>query len=324
MTSSVFNSDNNAAMVSSLPSPPISNRQSTNKTPAFMLDQAPSPSSKCCNRSLVSDIGSTNELRPLLYQQQDECCLPPIQNVVFLNTPTSSPSPPPSSCYYSSSPSSSIESPSTPSASDEEDLLNSSIRRKGSIASLLNSDPELKQLDEEESRCNYQSHFFDNIPMKRGRPSTEAHIDNVVVAYKKQRINTLDCEKQACQSSVSNTMASNETTRAAKGLRHFSKQVCDKVAKKGITTYNEVADELAFDIQQHPTVDGQQKQAYDQKNIRRRVYDALNVLMAMNIIAKDKKVIKWLGIPDCYRRNNENQNRAELLNLIRVEEVSHI
>lgn len=36
---------------------------------------------------------------------------------------------------------------------------------------------------------------------------------------------------------------------------------------------------------------------YDQKNIRRRVYDALNVLMAMNIISKDKKEIRWIGLP---------------------------
>jgi hypothetical protein len=34
-----------------------------------------------------------------------------------------------------------------------------------------------------------------------------------------------------------------------------------------------------------------------QKNIRRRVYDALNVLMAMNIISKEKKEIRWLGLP---------------------------
>lgn len=37
--------------------------------------------------------------------------------------------------------------------------------------------------------------------------------------------------------------------------------------------------------------------AYDQKNIRRRVYDALNVLMAMNIISKEKKEIRWIGLP---------------------------
>jgi hypothetical protein len=36
---------------------------------------------------------------------------------------------------------------------------------------------------------------------------------------------------------------------------------------------------------------------YDQKNIRRRVYDALNVLMAMDIIRKDKKEILWVGLP---------------------------
>lgn len=39
------------------------------------------------------------------------------------------------------------------------------------------------------------------------------------------------------------------------------------------------------------------QQAYDQKNIRRRVYDALNVLMAMNIISKEKKEIRWIGLP---------------------------
>ncbi|KAL9560044.1 hypothetical protein MBANPS3_000109 [Mucor bainieri] len=358
MTSSVFNNNNknnnNAVMISSLPSPPISNRQSIIKMPAFKLDRAPPacpiippPSSfkqHCSNNrsagGWVSDLGSTSyhrnnirqqdELRPLLYQQQqDEYYLPPIQN--FMNTPLSSPSPPPSSgasCCYSSSPSSS-------SSSDEDDVLNASVRRKGSIASLLNSDPELKQLDEEESKCNYQSHFFDNYSLKRGRPSTAATIDDTnnmssSSPHKKQRTSeTADCIKQACQSSKSPTASSyntftNESTRATKGLRHFSKQVCDKVAKKGITTYNEVADELAFDIQQqNALVDGQPKQAYDQKNIRRRVYDALNVLMAMNIIAKDKKVIKWLGIPECYQQHAEKQegSNADLLSQIKAEEL---
>lgn len=35
----------------------------------------------------------------------------------------------------------------------------------------------------------------------------------------------------------------------------------------------------------------------DHKNIRRRVYDALNVLMALKIIAKEKRDIRWLGLP---------------------------
>lgn len=33
--------------------------------------------------------------------------------------------------------------------------------------------------------------------------------------------------------------------------------------------------------------------AFDEKNIRRRVYDALNVLMAISVIRKEKKNIQW-------------------------------
>jgi len=36
--------------------------------------------------------------------------------------------------------------------------------------------------------------------------------------------------------------------------------------------------------------------AFDEKNIRRRVYDALNVLMAINVIRKEKKNIQWCGL----------------------------
>lgn len=33
-----------------------------------------------------------------------------------------------------------------------------------------------------------------------------------------------------------------------KGLRHFSMKVCEKVQKKGTTSYNEVADELVAEF----------------------------------------------------------------------------
>ncbi|CAG8460993.1 16903_t:CDS:2 [Acaulospora colombiana] len=56
--------------------------------------------------------------------------------------------------------------------------------------------------------------------------------------------------------------------RQNKGLRHFSKQVCDKVELKGVTTYNEVADELAGDFAAQLKEHG-----------------------------GDKKEIRWLGLP---------------------------
>jgi hypothetical protein len=54
-----------------------------------------------------------------------------------------------------------------------------------------------------------------------------------------------------------------------------------------------VADELVKEIGRDMGVGDN----YDHKNIRRRVYDALNVLMAIDIIRKDKKEIRWLGMP---------------------------
>ena len=58
------------------------------------------------------------------------------------------------------------------------------------------------------------------------------------------------------------------------------------------------------------------QEPFDQKNIRRRVYDALNVLMAMNIISKEKKEIKWIGLPtnaaqECQDLESEKKRRLE-------------
>ncbi|KAK4880053.1 hypothetical protein RN001_008199 [Aquatica leii] len=106
-----------------------------------------------------------------------------------------------------------------------------------------------------------------------------------------------------------------KTEKVGKGLRHFSMKVCEKVRKKGTTSYNEVADELVgeFTNSLNNSVTDQQ---YDQKNIRRRVYDALNVLMAMNIISKEKKEIRWLGLPtnslqECLQLEREKQKRIQ-------------
>ena len=84
--------------------------------------------------------------------------------------------------------------------------------------------------------------------------------------------------------------------KAHKGLRHFSMKVCRKVQEKGKTTYNEVADELVREVIAERSND-EPRGKYDEKNIRRRVYDALNVLMAMDIISKEKKEILWKGLP---------------------------
>ncbi|NWR83732.1 TFDP2 factor, partial [Furnarius figulus] len=102
--------------------------------------------------------------------------------------------------------------------------------------------------------------------------------------------------QEITESDFSESKRSKKGDKNGKGLRHFSMKVCEKVQRKGTTSYNEVADELVSEFtnsNSHLAADS----AYDQKNIRRRVYDALNVLMAMNIISKEKKEIRWIGLP---------------------------
>ncbi|KAJ9559185.1 hypothetical protein OSB04_013799 [Centaurea solstitialis] len=101
--------------------------------------------------------------------------------------------------------------------------------------------------------------------------------------------------------------------KGGRGLRQFSMKVCEKVESKGRTTYNEVADELVAEFAD-PGEGGQtpDQQQYDEKNIRRRVYDALNVLMAMDIISKDKKEIQWKGLPRTSLNDIEEIKRDRL------------
>ncbi|CAB83299.1 transcription factor-like protein [Arabidopsis thaliana] len=137
-----------------------------------------------------------------------------------------------------------------------------------------------------------------------------------------QRLNNLDIQgDDAGSQGASGVKKKKRGQRAAgpdktgRGLRQFSMKglisfsapimlsskclsICEKVESKGRTTYNEVADELVAEFAL-PNNDGTSpdQQQYDEKNIRRRVYDALNVLMAMDIISKDKKEIQWRGLP---------------------------
>ncbi|GIL75898.1 hypothetical protein Vretimale_5571 [Volvox reticuliferus] len=102
----------------------------------------------------------------------------------------------------------------------------------------------------------------------------------------------------------------------SKGLRHFSMKVCEKVEAKGRTTYNEVADELVYEMSKMEAAN--KNGQYDEKNIRRRVYDAINVLMAMDIIQKERKEITWKGFP---RLGNHSLEKLKADRLARIKDV---
>ncbi|ERN10481.1 hypothetical protein AMTRI_Chr07g28220 [Amborella trichopoda] len=108
--------------------------------------------------------------------------------------------------------------------------------------------------------------------------------------------------------------------KTGRGLRQFSLKVCEKVESKGRTTYNEVADELVAEFANPSANLGTpDQQQYDEKNIRRRVYDALNVLMAMDIISKDKKEIQWKGLPRTSLNDMEELKQERIAIRSRIE-----
>ncbi|XP_050164660.1 transcription factor Dp-2 isoform X3 [Myiozetetes cayanensis] len=130
--------------------------------------------------------------------------------------------------------------------------------------------------------------------------------------------------QEILESDFSESKRSKKGDKNGKGLRHFSMKVCEKVQRKGTTSYNEVADELVSEFTNSNSHLAADSQAYDQKNIRRRVYDALNVLMAMNIISKEKKEIRWIGLPtnsaqECQNLEIEKQKRIERIKQKRAQ-----
>jgi hypothetical protein len=121
-------------------------------------------------------------------------------------------------------------------------------------------------------------------------------------------------KKQAIESASTRDVGS----KPYKGLRHFSMMVCKKVEEKGTTSYNEVADELVAHVLEERRKD-EPNAKLDEKNIRRRVYDALNVLMAMDIISKEKKAITWKGLPTSAHQDIEMLEREKEYRLSEVQ-----
>ncbi|XP_063933138.1 transcription factor Dp-2-like [Zophobas morio] len=91
------------------------------------------------------------------------------------------------------------------------------------------------------------------------------------------------------------------TDKGGKGLRFFAMKVCQILQFKGKATYVEVAEELVTELclpsYRDPLFGPLSSDLPEPKNIKRRVYDVLKVLLAMNIVSKEKKVFKWSGLP---------------------------
>ncbi|KAJ0235083.1 Transcription factor-like protein DPA [Hirschfeldia incana] len=137
---------------------------------------------------------------------------------------------------------------------------------------------------------------------QRDRPSSASLLGKTPV---RRKLIVDDDDDDGNNEVVSEKKVQSRTTGG--GLRQFSVMVCQKLEAKKITTYKEVADEIISDfatIKQNAEKPLNENE-YNEKNIRRRVYDALNVFMALDIIARDKKEIRWKGLPITSKKDVE-------------------
>ncbi|CAG9331680.1 Dp_5 [Blepharisma stoltei] len=82
------------------------------------------------------------------------------------------------------------------------------------------------------------------------------------------------------------------TPRMGKGLKMLSVRVKDIISRNGFSSYKEVADELILELNRAEGFNSDK----DGKNILRRVYDALNVLIASDVLRKEGKRYFWKGM----------------------------
>ncbi|KAI4993646.1 hypothetical protein ZWY2020_007959, partial [Hordeum vulgare] len=82
-----------------------------------------------------------------------------------------------------------------------------------------------------------------------------------------------------------------------------------------VTNRSAVADEIYSELKSMAHIG----QGFDEKNIRRRVYDAFSVLIALRVIAEEKKEIRWMGLSNYrYEKLKKLEEvRKELVNKIR-------
>ena len=131
---------------------------------------------------------------------------------------------------------------------------------------------------------------------KKINPQISTYSDNSESSSQSQE----DSPKNSGQKVKSHLQNSRNT---AFGLKEISKRVMDIIKQSGTTTYKAISDQIVNEINE--------KSSKDEKNIRRRIYDSLNVMKSMKLFRRDKnsKNILWNYDQELDPLNeNENKN----------------
>jgi hypothetical protein len=153
-----------------------------------------------------------------------------------------------------------------------------------SIQSLLESEylQDFHELDN--FSLNYSQSYFDSQVSLFSTPAdlNLASSDLFEVAS----LTSLWSDYTKASPSKPRTPVPKTTVRSKNGLKMLSWKVKEIVEKLGSSTYQEIADQLVKETEDS------EGEARDEKNIRRRVYDALNVLISVGVLEKENKKVQ--------------------------------
>lgn len=110
----------------------------------------------------------------------------------------------------------------------------------------------------------------------------------------------------------------NKVKWTGKGLKQLSVLVRDLVFEKKNLSYKEVAELILNDDSKRKTLNltcGQKNNKED-LNIKRRVYDALNVLIAAEILQKDGKQVKPFVKANSHAKFHEQESSTKIIEKI--------
>lgn len=179
--------------------------------------------------------------------------------------------------------------------------------------SMYSSDPNLEKLYQSYSECQNQFFYSSQaLALLRSEIPILNLNDTFAKTYHEHDFNLLVSEKQSKildESLVQNSSLSTLWSEASivqsshKTLKQLSYDVRQFIIAKGHCTYKEVADEIA-----------KNQACINEKNVRRRVYDAINVLTAANVIEKKGKQI-CIVEKDFNASKNVNQKKENLRRL---------
>ena len=145
--------------------------------------------------------------------------------------------------------------------------------------------------DSKEKNIQLKANSINNTINSRNQQTNSAYSDNSEDSQ--SSIPHVAHRQQSKSSNPKFKSHLSNSRNTAFGLKEISKRVMEIIKQSGQTTYKAISDQIVNEINEKNTKDD--KKTKDEKNIRRRIYDSLNVMKSMKLFHRDKnsKNIMW-------------------------------